>query len=311
MTRFNVNTSSKFKNTLKTIAGAAVAGTLALSLSGCGNTATTTTNLGTTPDDAIRIGIVNIEDDYWRVFEEAAEAEGIYIDFVNFSEFPLVNQALVDGDLDMNQFQHLQFLGNFNVATGANLVPIGATAVYPLGLYSQRWTTPDDFPEGGVVAIPNDPTNQARALLVLQEADLLKLVNGGDVTSTPFDIIADESRVTVLPVDAAMTAASLPDVDGSIVNNSMIAQVGLTLADAIFSDDPDSSAAEPYINVWVTRPEDANEPNFIRLTELFHETSGVIEGLIESSSNTAAIRNNSRTDLQRILAEIEESLSNN
>jgi len=267
--------------------------------------------LGASADNPIRIGVVNAEEPYRAVFAEAAREDGIYIEFVNFSEFPLVNQALAEGDLDMNQFQHLQFLANFNVATGENLTPIGATAVYPLGLYSFRWDSVAEFPEGAEIAIPNDPTNQARALLVLQDAGLLTLRDGGNSLSTPFDIIADQSRVSVIPVEAAMTAVSLSDVDGSIVNNSMIAQIGMSLADAIFADDPDSPAAEPYINVFVARAADAENPKFIRLVELFHTAPGVIDGLIESSAGTAAVRNNSAADLQRILSEIEANLASN
>jgi len=267
--------------------------------------------LGTSADAPIRIGVVNAEEPYRTVFADAARAEGIYIEFVNFSEFPLVNQALAEGDLEMNQFQHLQFLANFNVSTGNDLTPIGATAVYPLGLYSFRWDTVEEFPQGAEIAIPNDPTNQARALLVLQDAGLLTLRDGGNSLSTPFDIIAEESRVSVIPVEAAMTAVSLQDVDGSIVNNSMIAQIGMGLADAIFHDDPNSPAAEPYINVWVARAADATNPTFVRLVELFHTAPGVIEGLVESSAGTAAVRNNSAADLQRILSEIEANLAAN
>ena len=267
--------------------------------------------LGSSAANPIRIGVVNAEEPYRTVFADAAREDGIYIEFVNFSEFPLVNQALAEGDLDMNQFQHLQFLAAFNVNTGADLTPIGATAVYPLGLYSFRWNTPDEFPQGAEIAIPNDPTNQARALLVLQDAGLLTLRDGGNSFSTPFDIIAEESRVSVIPVEAAMTAVSLQDVDGSIVNNSMIAQIGMGLSDAIFHDDPNSPAAEPYINVFVARPEDATNAKFVRLVELFHTAPGVIEGLIESSAGTAAVRNNTAADLQRILSEIEANLAAN
>jgi D-methionine transport system substrate-binding protein len=290
----------------------ALAAAAVLALSACaGGAGASESATGESPNDPIRIGIVNADDPYRSVFQAAAQAEGIYIEFVNFSEFPLVNQALAEGDLDMNQFQHLQFLANFNVATGNNLVPIGATAVYPLGLYSFRHDSVADFPEGAIIAIPNDPTNQARALLVLQDAGLITLRDGGNSFSTPFDIIAAESRATVIPVEAAMTAVSLSDVDGSIVNNSMIAQIGMGLQDAIFADDPDSPAAEPYINIFVTRPEDANNPVFHRLVEIFHGSPEVIAGLIDSSAGTAAVRNNDAADLQRILAEIEANLANN
>ena len=290
---------------------AALATAAILALTACAPSGATEVGSGATAADPIRIGVVNAEEPYRATFQEAARAEGIYIEFINFTEFPLINQALAEGDLDMNQFQHIQFLANFNQATGNDLTPIGATAVYPLGLYSFRWDSVADFPQGAEIAIPNDPTNQARALLVLQDAGLITLRDGGSSLSTPFDIIAEESIASVIPVEAAMTAVSLQDVDGSIVNNSMIAQIGMSLDDAIFADDPDSPAAEPYINIFVTRAEDAENPVFHRLVELFHATPEVIQGLIDSSAGTAAVRNNSAADLQRIMAEIQANLAAN
>ena len=284
---------------------AVIAVAAAMMLTGCAGGATAADTAGASADDPILIGVVNAEEPYRAVFADAARAEGIFIEFVNFSEFPLINQALADGDLHLNQFQHLQFLANFNVATDNALVPIGATAVYPLGLYSLRHTSLDEFPDGAEIAIPNDPTNQARALLVLQDAGLITLRDGGSSFSVPQDIVAEESRASVIPVEAAMTATALQDVDGSIVNNSMIVQVGKGLQDAIFHDDPASVAAEPYINVFAARPEEADNPTFARLVEIFHGTPAVIEGLIESSAGTASVRTNSREDLERILAGIQ------
>ena len=289
---------------------AVIAAAAAMMLTGCAGGASAAEGAGASAADPILIGVVNAEEPYRAVFADAARAEGIYIEFVNFSEFPLINQALADGDLHLNQFQHLQFLANFNVATDNALVPIGATAVYPLGLYSLRHTSLDEFPDGAEIAIPNDPTNQARALLVLQDAGLITLRDGGSSFSVPQDIVPEESRASVIPVEAAMTATALQDVDGSIVNNSMIVQVGKGLQDAIFHDDPASVAAEPYINVFAARPEDADNPTFARLVEIFHGTPAVIEGLIESSAGTASVRTNSRADLERILAGIQANLAN-
>ncbi|MDR2704115.1 MAG: methionine ABC transporter substrate-binding protein [Cellulomonadaceae bacterium] len=287
----------------------ALAVTAALTLSACGGAGGASPAAGTA-DDPIRIGVVNAEEPERRLLQDAARAEGIYIEWVNFSDFQLPNMALADGDLELNQFQHLQFLANFNVNTNNDLTPIGATAVFPLGLYSLRHSTVVDIPEGAEIAIPNDPTNQARALMVLQAAGLLALRDGGNSLSTPADIITAESRVTVIPVEAAQTAISLFDIDGSVVNNSMIAQVGLSLEDAIFADDPDSPEAEPFINVWVARAEDASNPTYARLVELLQTTPEVIDSIVEVSAGTAAIRNNSAADLQRILGEIETNLRN-
>lgn len=261
-----------------------------------------------TPEDPIRIGVVSSGEPYWDTFVDAADAEGITVEIVNFSDYQLPNQGLSDGDLDLNQFQHLQFLAGYNVARGDDLTPIGATAVYPLGLYSTAHASLEEIPDGGEVAIPNDDTNQARALLVLQEAGLVALRDGGNSFSTPADVLADESRVTVTPVDAAQTALALQDVDASIVNNDFVGDAGLTAEDALYSDDPDASAAEPYINVWVSRAEDADDETLNRLVDIFH-TEEIEQGVVDASGGTGVIKDNDAADLQAILDEIETNLA--
>jgi len=294
---------SRFTSVLTT--GLAV--TAVLALSACGGADEITPAAGTA-EDPVRIGVVNSGDDYWNTFSDLAEEEGITVELVNFSDYQLPNQGLTDGDLDLNQFQHLQFLANYNTATESDLTPIAATAVYPLGLYSQKHDSVEDIPDGGEIAIPNDDTNQARALLVLQEAGLVALRDGGSAFSTPADVLEDESRVTVTPVDAAQTALALQDVDASIINNDFVGDADLTAEDAIFSDDPDSSAAEPYINVWVAREADADNEVFQQLVEIYHSPE-VEKGVLEASGGTGVIKDNSAAELQEILAGIEADAS--
>lgn len=294
---------SRFTSVLTT--GLAV--TAVLALSACGGPEESAPATGSA-EDPVRIGVVNSGDDYWTTFTDLAEEEGINVELVNFSDYQLPNQGLTDGDLDLNQFQHLQFLANYNTATGSDLTPIAATAVYPLGLYSLKHDSVEDIPDGGEIAIPNDDTNQARALLVLQEAGLVTLRDGGSAFSTPADVLEDESKVTVTPVDAAQTALALQDVDASIINNDFVGDADLTAEDAIFSDDPDSSAAEPYINVWVARGADADNEVFQQLVEIYHSPE-VEEGVIEASGGTGVIKDNSAAELQEILAGIQEDAS--
>lgn len=294
---------SRFTSVLTT--GLAVTAVLALSACGGADEAAPATG---SAEDPVRIGVVNSGDDYWTTFTDLAEEEGISVELVNFSDYQLPNQGLTDGDLDLNQFQHLQFLANYNTATGSDLTPIAATAVYPLGLYSLKHDSVEDIPEGGEIAIPNDDTNQARALLVLQEAGLVALRDGGSAFSTPADVLEDESKVTVTPVDAAQTALALQDVDASIINNDFVGDADLTSEDAIFSDDPDSSAAEPYINVWVARGADADNEVFQQLVEIYHSPE-VEEGVLEASGGTGVIKDNSAAELQEILAGIQEDAS--
>lgn len=285
-------------------AGLAVVTTLALSACGADEITPATGSA----EDPVRIGVVNSGDDYWQTFTDLAAEQDITVELVNFSSYQLPNQGLTDGDLDLNQFQHLQFLADYNKATESDLTPIAATAVYPLGLYSKKHDSVEDIPDGGEVAIPNDETNQARALLVLQEAGLVALRDGGSAFSTPADVLEDESRVTVTPVDAAQTALALQDVDASIINNDYVGDAELTSEDAIFSDDPDSDAAAPYINVWVARAADADNEVFQQLVEIYHSPE-VEEGVLEASGDTGVIKDNSAAELQEILDGIQADAS--
>jgi len=297
----------------RAVKAAIVATTALLAFAGC---ATASSNApaelpsasGTSAADPIRIGVVDGEEPYWATFTEAARVEGIYVDVQNFGDYTLLNQALVEGDLDLNQFQHLDYLANFNVSSGNNLMPVGATAIYPMALFSDRWGSVSQFPEGAEVAIPNDPTNLARALLILQDAGLLTLQGGGSRQSTAYDVDAANSRVEVIPVDAAQTAASLQDLDGAIVNNDMIGQIGLSLQDAIFTDNPNSAAAAPYINIWVARAADADNPTFARLVSIFHNNPAIIEGLQEANAHSAVISDTPVAQLRQTLTGLEDDL---
>ncbi|KGM14224.1 MetQ/NlpA family ABC transporter substrate-binding protein [Cellulomonas bogoriensis] len=257
---------------------------------------------GTT--ETVTIGVVGAAQDYWRIFEERAADEGIDVDLVDFTEYSQPNPALSQGQLDVNQFQHILYLAQYNVEAGEDLVPIGATAVYPLGLYSERHTSVDDIPEGGEIAVPNDPTNLARALLVLQDAGLVALRDGGSAFVTEADVLAEESRVSVTPVDAQQTALALGSVDASIINNDFLLDAGIDADSALYQDDAGSDAARPYINIWATRAEDADNPTYLRLVEIFKDEE-IQQALVENSGGTAVLADQSAEELRGYLADVE------
>ena len=256
----------------------------------------------------VTIGVTDESQPYWAKLKELAAKENITVQTKNFASYTEVNPALRQKQLDLNQFQHLLYLANYNVQNNDNIVPLGGSMIVPLGLYSKKHTSVDQIPQGGEIAIPNDPTNEARALLVLQAAGLLKLNGGGTALSTPADIDQANSKVKVTPVDAAQTAASLPSVDGSIVNNSFAADAKLDPSKALYKDDPNSAAAEPYINVFAVRKDDLNNPTYKRVVELYHEKA-VADLVISGSNGTAVIvENKSQADLQAILDKLETQI---
>lgn len=217
----------------------------------------------------VSIGVTDAGEAYWNVYREKAAAQGITVNLVSFTDYNQPNPALSQGQLQLNQFQHLQYLANYNVQNDDDLVPIGATAVYPLPLYSTKHTSVEQIPDGGQVVIPNDPTNQARALLVLQAAGLVTLRGGGNSLSTPNDV--ESARISVVPVDAAQTATNLAGVEAAIVNNNYSTAAGLTDDQRIFADDPNSASSTPYINAFVARAEDQDDPAYRQLAALYHD----------------------------------------
>jgi D-methionine transport system substrate-binding protein len=280
---------------------AACAGTTASSSVGASATADATHRT------QVKIGVTDASQPYWATFKKLSADAGIDVQLVNFTDYQQPNPIVSKGDLDLNQFQHLLFLANYNVQSGDALVPIGATAIYQLGLYTTKgYKSPADVPAGSDIAIPNDATNQARALLVLQSAGLLTLKGGGTAFSTPADVQGG-SRVTVVPVDANQTAVQVKSLAGAVINNNFATDAGIDPTTAIYSDLKDTKAAEPYINVWVARAKDANNPVYKQLVDIYHNTE-VINGLLDESKGTAVAQNQTPQELQTILTGLETQI---
>ena len=255
----------------------------------------------------VKIGTTEQAAPYWTILRKAAAKEGIDIQVVGFRDYTQANPALADKQIDLNLFQHLQFLANYDVNADQNLVPISSTQVVPLPLYSKKYTKLDEIPQGAKIAIPNDATNQARALLVLQKAGLLKLANGGNTLATPADIVASDSKVSVIPVDAAQTAPALDSADGAIINNNFALTAGIDPKSALFQDDPKSDTAEPYINAFVARAADKDNKTYLKVAELYH-TKPVTDAVLAESKNTAVIVDRPQADLISILDKLKTTI---
>lgn len=285
---------------------------LTLGLSACGGGGDdSSSDASGTPaaDEPIRIGVVGASEEHWKIFQQKAEEAGFDVEIVDFTEYTQPNPALSQGQLDLNQFQHILYLAQYNVEAGDDLVPVGATAIYPLGLYSKQYTSVDEIPDGSEIAIPNDPTNLARALLVLQDAGLVTLKDGGSAFSTEADVVADESRVTVTPVDAQQTALALDSVAASIINNDFLTDAGIDPDSALYSDDADSDAAKPYINIWAAKKEDATNQRYLDLIKIYEDPE-VQDALQKASGGTAVIANQTPAELQQILTDVEADAKN-
>ncbi|MET0589599.1 MAG: MetQ/NlpA family ABC transporter substrate-binding protein [Naasia sp.] len=257
--------------------------------------------------DPVQIGVVGASDPYWDLYVEAAAAEGISVELVDFTDYAQPNPALSEGDLDLNQFQHIIYLAQYNTSAGDDLTPIGSTAIYPLSLYSTQYDSVEDIPDGATVAVPNDASNLARGLLVLQAAGLIELADGGSPFST-IDDVEESSRVEVTTLEAALTPNSLPDVAAAIINNDFVEDAGLSFDDALASDDPADPSAQPYINIFAARADDADDEVLNRLVEIFQNSTEVTDGLIEVSGGTAGLVTTPVAELQDALATVESEI---
>jgi D-methionine transport system substrate-binding protein len=288
---------------------AAIAATA--SLAACASGGSASAGDATAPADAdnpvtVRVGVTDKAQEYWTTFTDLAAEEGIEVELVNFTDYAQPNPILSSGDLELNQFQHLLYLANYNVASDDDLQPIGSTAIYQLGLYTTKgYASPEDVPDGAEIAIPNDVVNQARALLVLQSAGLIELAGGGNAFSTPAEIDEAASRVKVVPVDANQTAVQLQSLDGAVINNNFATDAGIDPTTAIYSDLQDTDTARPYLNLWVARAEDADNPVFAQLIEIYH-SKAVTDQLLEENGGTAVVEDVPAEELQSDLADLEE-----
>ena len=257
-------------------------------------------------DKTITVGTTDDAKQAWVAFEQEAKNAGYDIDIKSFSDYNTPNQALDQGELDTNNFQHLKFLAEYNHGNGTNLVPIVATEIVPLALFWKGHDSLDGI-EGEEVAIPTDSTNQGRAINVLVQAGLITLKKNGIITPTPLDIDEKKSKVKVVPVDAAQTPSAHGEGTPAIINNSFLERAGIDPATAVFQDDPNSAEAEPYINVFAVREEDADNEDIKKLAELWH-SDAVQKGVDEDSAGTSVQVKRTPEELKEILDKLEADL---
>lgn len=257
-------------------------------------------------DKVVKIGVVGASDPYWATYQQAAEDAGIKVKIVDFADYAQPNPALSEGEIDINQFQHIVYLADYNVSTKSDLTPIGATAIYPLGLYSKKYTSVADIKAGETVAVPNDASNQARGLLVLQSAGLITLKDGGTIFSDVADVDTSASKVKVTALDAALTPTSLDDLAAAIINNDFVEKAGLKFADAIAQDDPADANALPYVNIFAVQAKDKNNATYKKLVKIYQDTKSVTDGVQKVSGNTAVLLKTAVADLDTSLAKVEK-----
>lgn len=188
--------------------------------------------------------------------------EGIDLKIIEFTDYVKPNLALADKEVDATFHQHLPFLEKFNAEHNTNLVSAGNVHIEPMGVYSHKIKTLSDLPLKAKVAIPNDPSNGGRALLILQAAGLIKLKDGGTVSSTAQDITDNPKQLQFSELDAAQVPRAIDDVDIAVINTNFALEAGLNpLKDSLFLEAKDS----PYANILAIRAGDESRPEIQKL----------------------------------------------
>lgn len=239
----------KFK---KLLGLTAVAAASVLFLAACGGK-----EQASSGETTIKVGVMNMSDSEearWDKIQELLDADkaGVKLEFTQFSDYSQPNKAVKEGAVDINAFQHYNFLDNWNKENDGNLVGIAETYISPIRLYSgtksgkNKYTSVDQIPDKGTIAVPNDPTNESRALYVLQSAGLIKLDVSGTELATIANIKENKKNLTISELDASQTARSLESVDAAIVNNTFVTEAGLDFKNALFVEQKDENSKQWY-----------------------------------------------------------------
>jgi len=208
-------------------------------------------------DKSIKVGIMSGEDeDVWRVVTTEAAKNGLKIETVVFNDYTQPNEALERGEIDANAFQHKPYLDNQVEQHGYHIVPVGYTAVWPIGLYSKKHKTVAEIGEGATIGVPNDPSNEGRALRVLQNEGIIKLKDGTGILATVTDIAENPKNVEIKELDAGVVGRAIEDLDAAVVNTDWALKSGLSADDRIAQE---PIADNPYRNFIAVKQGSENE----------------------------------------------------
>lgn len=198
-----------------------------------------------------------------NVVKTLLEEKGIELEIKEFTDYVTPNMALNDKELDANFFQHVPYMDEFAKSNNIELVSVAKVHVEPLGAYSEKIKLKDEIKDNATIAIPNDATNEGRALLLLQKQGLIKLKDENGLTQTPVDIVENPKNLQFKELEAAQLPRVLKDVDFAIINTNFALEADLNpTKDAIFIEEADS----PYANIVTTRPDNKDNEEIIELT---------------------------------------------
>ncbi len=259
-----------------------------LLVTACGSTPTTedpakTDDTGAnTQSSKLVVGATSVPHaEMLNLIKEDLAAEGVEIEIKEFTDYALLNPSTVDGSLDANFFQHTPFVEEFNANSDTKLVSVGPIHIEPIALYSESITSLDELKEGDKISIPNDPTNEARALLLLEDNGIIKVKDRTSVNITPLDIVENPLNIEFLELESAQLSRTINEVAASVINTNYALEAGFNPADdSIVMED---GANSPYANILVVKEGRENEEAIQKLYKAM--TSEKVKTFIQETYN--------------------------
>lgn len=219
---------------------------------------------------------------------EPLKKQGIKLEIVGFTDYVLPNEACQSGDIDANYFQHVPYLENYNKEKNSDLVSLGKVHYEPMGLYGGRLKSIDDLKEGATIGLPNDSSNQARALLILQKLGWIDFAGKAGLETTLLDIKENPHKLKFQELAAEQLPRSLDDLDYAVINGNVALSAGISVRkDALYIESADSEAAQTFANVIAAKKENAENPALKALMDVLH--SKEIADFIEQKYDGAVV----------------------
>ena len=222
-----------------------------------------------------------------EVVKDILAEQGITLDIVQYNDYVQPNNAVEDGSLDANYFQHITYMNDFNDQNGTHLASVGEIHYEPMSLYAGKVSSLDELADGALIGVPNDATNEARALLVLQQEGLITLRDGAGITATINDIVDNPKNLQFSEMEAAQLPLRLADLDMAVINGNYAIDAGLSMDDALATESADGEAAQAYVNVLAVKEGRETDPAIQALAAAL--CSDEVKTYIEENYNGAVV----------------------
>ena len=252
------------KNIVRKIISIALASTLLVSVASCSKNAQAATD-----SKVIKVGAnITPHSEILEIAKPILAEKGITLEIVQLEDSVTPNTGVIEGSLDANYFQHVPYLEQFNKENGSDLVSIGAIHYEPFGIYAGKTKDLKDLPDGALVAVPNNVTNEARALLLLQQEGIIKLKDDAGINATVEDIVDNPKNIEFKEIAPEQLVASLPDVEVAVINGNYAIEGGLHVSQALAVEANDGLAATTYGNIIATSADKKDDENLKILVEV-------------------------------------------